>query len=322
MFRTLFITYRRRTCMCVITTYRRRTCVCVYTTAPPSSSSTSTAPPSSSLSQVNAVIKSSASITDEINLLMNTIACMSEEDRKRSLDTIVTPLFEALNDKPTGETIYDVHCNEAWVTDEMINAFVSSAMRKLQGTGTVCLSTYFYDKLIEKKVYDFNRVKRYLSKALEKTPLSDLKRLIIPINITRQHWLLAVVSIVDGTIHLMDSSYSHSLDSQYYINLKRYLSDAKIVRKTCATAQVNVPRQTDSYTCGLRVCAHIWLTLENVPAVQINYPDNWIESYFRPFMIHCIALPYVHKVHERCPVCLDWYHSKSINCSRCNEYLI
>ena len=57
---------------------------------------------------------------------MNTIVCMSEKDRKQSLDTIVTPLFEPLNDKPTGETIYVVHCNDAWVTGEMINAFLSS----------------------------------------------------------------------------------------------------------------------------------------------------------------------------------------------------
>ena len=166
---------------------------------------------------------------------MKIFEAMRPNRLKSALSSIVSPVFKALGEMPTCGRILGIQTKHTWCDDEVVNAWNSGVMRHHQGTGTVCHSTYFYQLLTnatyenEKKgVYTFSNVTKHLAKADRTISLSQVKLLIIPINKTGMHWLLAVVSICDSTIYLVDGMNSHNEKSTYYANLKRYLHDVGI----------------------------------------------------------------------------------------------
>lgn len=71
-------------------------------------------------------------------------------------------------------------------TDEML-AF--AAQNKLN---VAIWSTFFYTKLTEKGVYDFNRVKKW-PKSNKLNPIDSYDKILVPINVGTIHWTLAII---------------------------------------------------------------------------------------------------------------------------------
>jgi len=104
----------------------------------------------------------------------------------------------------------------AWLTDEIINAYTTRLLSRYPGD-IHCCSTFFYTKLA--KEMDALWLKRWASRI----QYAQKRLLFIPINWSNSHWALAVLVKEDGKgiLRYYDSMMSHSRGNRALELLKK-----------------------------------------------------------------------------------------------------
>jgi sentrin-specific protease 1 len=98
---------------------------------------------------------------------------------------------------------------KTWLNDEVINFYVEMMMQ--EGGSIHSFNTFFMIKLYENENYTFKNVARW-TKNLD---IFRQKKVFIPINLEKSHWVLVVIDITIKTIFFYDG-YKGDGDKTYY----------------------------------------------------------------------------------------------------------
>ena len=165
-------------------------------------------------------------------------------------------------------------CPGGWLNDTIMYVVVLLIQERLRkrssgcGSRTHVFNTYFFEKLCPKPGdYHFEDVKQWTnpSKLLGAPVISldRLDRIVIPINRSNSHWIVAVISFSQKAIHIYDSLRAAVFPEGYgpiFSNLKRWIGDESLSRTpmnpiidAAAWAEVvaDVPQQTNGNDCGM-----------------------------------------------------------------------
>jgi len=170
---------------------------------------------------------------------------------------------------------------EEWLTDELMNSFVELINHRSRaatlGPGgplpaggsvplrAVMLNTYFHSRLSARMgVVDYDGVRRWGVKM--GLNLNAVDVILVPILISRSHWLLVAVDIVGHAFHFYDSLSSEDnhgvvpvLKQWLHAEVAARLGHDKAVDWDVAGWRVvldpHLPRQTDGGSCGIFVLA-------------------------------------------------------------------
>jgi Ulp1 family protease len=130
----------------------------------------------------------------------------------------------------------------------------------------------------------------------------QLDKLLIPLNIKKHHWLLAVVFMKERRVQIFDSSpycstgnYSHRA---YLTIIKNYLNDEHMVKyegkqlpkkgpkgwcfHSCPSGNTIVPQQGGTNDCGVFVCYFMDLVMDHCPISDLT--QEAIEEHGRDWI--------------------------------------
>jgi sentrin-specific protease 1 len=128
----------------------------------------------------------------------------------------------------------------------------------------------------------------------------QLEKLLIPINVNKSHWILAMVDMSQHQIHIYDSlpSKKNKGGTEYISFIESYLEaefnelpPATMTKPQwtgvpCPVGSTHVPKQRNSYDCGLFVCFFMDLTMSKCPVTSIS--QDIIKDYGREWL--CLSL--------------------------------
>ena len=98
---------------------------------------------------------------------------------------------------------------KTWLNDEVINFYVEMMMQ--EGGSIHSFNTFFMLKLYENESYTFNNVAKWT----KKVDIFRQKKVFIPINLVKSHWVLVVIDLTMKTIFFYDGYKGHG-DKTYY----------------------------------------------------------------------------------------------------------
>ena len=98
---------------------------------------------------------------------------------------------------------------KTWLNDEVINFYVEMMMQ--EGGSIHSFNTFFMIKLYENEKYTFKNVARWT----KKVDIFRQKKVFIPINLVKSHWVLVVIDLTMKTIFFYDGYKGHG-DKTYY----------------------------------------------------------------------------------------------------------
>ena len=98
---------------------------------------------------------------------------------------------------------------KTWLNDEVINFYVEMMMQ--EGGSIHSFNTFFMIKLYENESYTFNNVAKWT----KKVDIFRQKKVFIPINLEKSHWVLVVIDLTMKTIFFYDGYKGHG-DKTYY----------------------------------------------------------------------------------------------------------
>jgi Ulp1 family protease len=98
---------------------------------------------------------------------------------------------------------------KTWLNDEVINFYVEMMMQ--EGGSIHSFNTFFMIKLYQNEKYTFKNVARWT----KKVDIFRQKKVFIPINLVKSHWVLVVIDLTMKTIFFYDGYKGHG-DNTYY----------------------------------------------------------------------------------------------------------
>jgi sentrin-specific protease 1 len=181
---------------------------------------------------------------------------------------------------------------QQWLNDEVINFYTCALCRKKSPThATVskykhCYSSHFMAVLMQDRhaslagVYNYAGVQKWGAK-VPGGNIFAFSKLAIPINYVQLHWALVVVDMKEHSVQCYDSCgnngdrfvqhiFQYLQDEHYKLfgSGLPYLQNWKIQGKT----PKNLPRQKNSYDCGVYCCSYIEFLFDN-----LSIPTNQVE---------------------------------------------
>jgi Ulp1 family protease len=149
-----------------------------------------------------------------------------------------------------------------WLNDEVINFYFALISDKYPST--YAWNSFFWLKLSgDGNGYNYKAVQRWTSR--KKIDLFSFRRILVPMNIGKNHWALGVLDLEHKEIKYFDSLAEGSIHKSFAQYMKRYLKDewkdknkdAKIEMPdfdSFTTPQVFPPQQCNSFDCGVFTC--------------------------------------------------------------------
>lgn len=190
-----------------------------------------------------------------------------------------------------------------WLNDEIMNYFFALIQqrneqelhKRIEVPRIICVDTYVYTKLMEKRqnvpTYDFTRVQRWFRR-INYPSLFHYDQIFMPVNKGDFHWILVVVDKAARRIVAYDSFGDECLP--ILRNVKRFLEDKwrddgfagelPPYSLGFGRSRPAMPRQTNSYDCGVFTCMFGDYLSELRP---LTFTQNDIPAY-RLFMRRCI----------------------------------
>lgn len=169
-----------------------------------------------------------------------------------------------------------------WLNDELFQYFtemVSNNDKLLSSAEpsrkrSRIFNTFFYTKLISASgSYSYEAVAGW-TRTLD---IFELDKILIPINVDNQHWIVVMVSMTKKLIQLYDPMGGHNSDPEpYFHQILRFLSDEHLDKKGGAVLpefsswrlvlqDTQLPMQPNAYDCGVFVSAFIYFSVLNLP---------------------------------------------------------
>jgi Ulp1 family protease len=188
---------------------------------------------------------------------------------------------------------------DGWLNDEVIHGFFQllfTADAKLCAVDSsrkksLFFKSFFISKLLNEfdtnptveGEYDYKQVRKWKKSKY----LFDADKLIIPINKGGNHWVCAVVSMLDKTIDVLDSLGNSGI--HYQMTLLRYLQDEHMDQKggplpdleswRLIPPRETTPQQQNLNDCGVFVCQFAAAVLFDWEELSCNPVRVW--SSFR-----------------------------------------
>jgi Ulp1 family protease len=110
-----------------------------------------------------------------------------------------------------------------------------------------------------------------------------LDKLLIPINIYKTHWFLAVIYMQERTVQILDSCPGFHTSHQYYLDLiKKYLSEEYSAKNIghhlpqdwsfhgCPPNSIVPQQDAGTNDCGVFVCYFMDLVMDNCPITDLT----------------------------------------------------
>lgn len=184
-----------------------------------------------------------------------------------------------------------------WLNDQIIN-FQIERMEKLikeNGLKVLIWSTFFYVKLVEGGVYDYDRVKRWCAKKT-KEPIDSYTHIVVPLHLNKAHWALIIIEKESRQICYYDSIRERSHDVTVPMNhvltwYKRQLKEENIIddgKLWHLHAPEQIPQQSNAYDCGVFMLQYIliyalgekdqWFNQEDVETIRTNMALSILEE--------------------------------------------
>jgi sentrin-specific protease 1 len=148
-----------------------------------------------------------------------------------------------------------------WLNDEIIN-FYFDMLNELGDRKTYLWNSFFWLKLSgDGQGYNYKAVQRWTTR--KKVDLFSYERIIVPMNIGRNHWALGVVDLGEKTVCYYDSLAANTIHSSFSEYMIRYLEDEFRDKRRDAECPdfkeftfplVEPPQQRNGYDCGVFTC--------------------------------------------------------------------
>ncbi len=168
-------------------------------------------------------------------------------------------IIEKNNIEITKDKASCLHDRE-WLNDEVINMYMQILHEKYNTT--FLWNSFFWLKLSsDGKGYNYKSVQRWTSR--KKIDLFSFDRVIVPMNIGKNHWALGLVDLQEKTIKYYDSLAEGTVHKSFVSYMKQYLCDEWKDKKkdeempdfeSFDTPLVYPPQQSNSYDCGVFTC--------------------------------------------------------------------
>ena len=166
-----------------------------------------------------------------------------------------------------------------WLNDNIINSYISLIQNNFKN------NTYFYNDFYIKvsnnyKNYNFQGVKRY-TKNLN---ILEKEKIIFPINI-QNHWIMCYIDVKDNLFYYLDPKYGTKYITEIYNNINKWYKDITETNNDLILKDIKIPKQSNSYDCGVFVLAFIFFLSTNR---NIDYLIEDYMKFFRKKLIYCI----------------------------------
>lgn len=169
------------------------------------------------------------------------------------------------------------------LNDNIINIYLQ--MLTTKHAGFYAHNSFFYQFLVRDDQYEYSRVSRWT----KNVNLFDYKKILVPIHVNENHWILIVIDLITKKINHYDSI--GSINTVYMEHLLCYIKDewyAKMATDLntkewrCETVG-DVPRQNNGDDCGVFVCQFAKQIVIDGDVNQVNQSDM---NYYRSEMIN------------------------------------
>ena len=164
-------------------------------------------------------------------------------------------------------TVEKLQClrDREWLNDEVIN-FYFDMLNDLSASSkktSYLWNSFFWLKLSsDGNGYNYKAVQRWTSR--KRIDIFNFERILVPMNIGKNHWALGVVELKERCIKYYDSLSPHTVHASFAEYIIRYLEDEfRDKRKdqpcpdflgTFTTCLVDPPQQRNGYDCGVFTC--------------------------------------------------------------------
>ena len=153
---------------------------------------------------------------------------------------------------------------EGWINGEVVNFYMSMLQERdskqcASAEGGRHMSHYFNSffmtKLLERDQYTYANVQRW-SKTID---VFSMDKIFIPVNISNNHWTMAVIFVVKKEMHYYDSQSGSGM--KYLLALQQWFKDEAKDKKSVEDLDTSdwklldreqeVPQQANGYDCGV-----------------------------------------------------------------------
>jgi hypothetical protein len=236
-------------------------------------------------------------------------AVLSDDERKYLRATLDAALADT-----SFSTIGNLHFKEdgakrlrptKWLTDDAVNVFLSVLNELAQsalprGDASKHLHNWIHNTFFWAKLqgttgqYDFEGVASWTRRA--GIDLFAFKKILVPINITNQHWALAVIDNDARTVAYLDSMGGSG--NSVVEALCKYMSDEHKDKKgvplpgnpyTAGQPPQNLPRQHNGFDCGAFLCAFCELIVRGVEPSTAVFSQQDIPAIRERILLTCIG---------------------------------
>jgi sentrin-specific protease 1 len=159
-----------------------------------------------------------------------------------------------------------------WLNDEVINFYmdlINDLSARIGGKRTIpktyCWNSFFWLKLSDDgKGYNYKAVQRWTSR--KKIDLFSFDRIIVPMNVGRNHWALGFVDLKNKHVRYYDSLAGGSIHTRFSEFILRYLDDEfrdkkkdlealELAKSFSVEPALNIPQQENGFDCGVFMCS-------------------------------------------------------------------
>ncbi|XP_077247663.1 uncharacterized protein LOC143887468 isoform X1 [Tasmannia lanceolata] len=150
-----------------------------------------------------------------------------------------------------------------WISSPIVNVYTDylnlrdECWRTKKKGSCICLATHLPQVILDERCERPDACSRFVTR-VENTPLQEIRKVLIPINIDMVHWVLLVLDMGHRTFLLYDSLYSHTDCRKvqplvdYFVKWFRMVKDIDISAFPIDVV-VDRPLQGNSHDCGLFV---------------------------------------------------------------------
>lgn len=194
----------------------------------------------------------------------------TQEESQRVDDAVLNegpPLGEILVKYPRHNIVRrDMRTSKRgeWLNDEFINTFLSIANHDVGKSGRMVVSTFFTTKMMQlgclesNMEYSYDAVRRWKPLNFKDgTTIFDLKSLLFPVNLIRQHYFLVELDFENKQINVYDSKMRSSRQP-FADAFMQFLQDESLAKRSIplepgwtASEVVDTPQQDNGVDCGV-----------------------------------------------------------------------
>lgn len=196
---------------------------------------------------------------------------------------------------------------KGWFNDKLINGFISLLLEPCRKQHIVVMSTYFKDASVPARVNRRSSAFERSCKLYGVPEGQSPTHILIPCHVDGgAHWVLIVYRYADHKWLIADSFNKDRFGEVQMLHQKLRNAGARLPdsleRSDCK--QLAMPRQTDTYQCGVWTCMYAWCLIagKRLPVSQDNSRDD-IKEFAEQARLYIIKTVRTNSLHLKLPPC-------------------